>query len=205
MENETIFKIIGAIVAVIGAGKVINDITIADKSRLREDYKFAKEFLEEIDSNPNLHPLVVERGYHAIAGTKSLGSGEISYLLSLKNPGQCLYDYKLARKYLQTINTDDGNLRIEFAKKHDRPQCRKVKKGFYLCIYLFFALIAFSPLFLPSKYVLTIFITLPGFGYYAYLSLTSYIKIYRGEQLIDNQKSHTQRIFLPTKNIYSIK
>ncbi len=90
MEIETIIKILSVTIAIPGASKIIYDISTGSKSQLREEYKFAKEFTEEIKNNPTLHPFAVEKGYHAIAGSTTLGSQEVAYLLSLKNPGQCL-------------------------------------------------------------------------------------------------------------------
>jgi hypothetical protein len=204
MEIETIIKVIGAIVAISSAGKIIYDITTGKKSRLREDYKFAKEFLEEIKNNPGLHPFAIEKGYHAIAGSTNLSSEEVAYLLSLKNPGKCLSDYALSKKYLQTINTD-GDFYLVFARKHSSSRIRLIKKSFYLFFYAIFAIIAISPIFAPSKYAVIGIITLPGFGYYALLSLNSFIKIERGEKLVKNQQRHTQKILLPVRNTSSIK
>lgn len=103
MNFETIIKIIGLIAAIIGAAKIIYEITTGRKSHLREDYKFAKEFLEDLKNNPNLHPFAVEKGYHAIAGSEIIDSEEISYILLLKNPGKSLRDYILSKKYLQIL------------------------------------------------------------------------------------------------------
>lgn len=117
MEFETVIKIIGAIVAIFGAGKIIYDVTTGKKSRLREDYKFAKEFLEDLKNNPDIHPFAVERGYQAIAGSTSISSEKIAYLLSLKNPGKCLNDYVLSKNYLQLLSTN-GDLCLTFAEKY---------------------------------------------------------------------------------------
>lgn len=193
MKNEIIFKIIGAIVTILSVMKIIYDITTGEKSRLQEDYKFAKEFLEEIEDNPSLHPFVIEKGYHAIAGSRTLGSEVIAYLLSLKNPGKCLRDYILSNRYLQIkiINTD-GYLRIEFAKMHSSDGFRLIQKIFYGIGYFFcatiVAIIAISPLFVPYKYVVAGIVTLPVFGYYGVLSLKEYIKISRAEALVKNQQ-----------------
>jgi hypothetical protein len=204
MEFEIILKIIGAIVAVSSTGKIFYDVTTGRKSRLREDYKFAKEFLEDIKNNPDLHPFAVEKGYHAIAGSVALKSEEVAYLLSLKNPGKCLNDYVLSRKYLRAINID-GDFRLEFSKKYSSLLSRRIRKIFYISLYAIFGIIALAPIFAPSKFAILFFITLPGFGYYALFFLNLYIQIYRGEQLVNNQKRHTQKILLPTGNFPSLK
>ena len=45
MQFETLIRGIGAAAAILGAGKIIYEITLRRKSLLREDYKFAKDFL----------------------------------------------------------------------------------------------------------------------------------------------------------------
>lgn len=147
---------------------------------------------------------MVESGYHAIAGSKFLSSEEVAYLLSLKKPGMCLSDYRLSRKYLQIINKN-GDFSVEFRDKYASLQSRKVRKIVYLFLYFFLVFIGISPLFLPSKYTPLIFITLLVFGYYAFMSIISYIKIRRGEHLEKHQQSHTQKILRPIGNSASLK
>ncbi|PSB27119.1 hypothetical protein [Chlorogloea sp. CCALA 695] len=198
MESETIIKIIGAIVGIFGAGKIIYDITTGKKSRLREDYKFAKEFLEDLKNNPDLHPFAVEKGYHAIAGSTIVSSKEIAYILSLKNSGKCLNDYVLSRKYLQTLDTK-GDLRLAFSKKYSSAWSRWLRKGIYFFLYIFCACVAIIPIFFP-KYLTVLIITTLVFGYWAVIALNSYVRIYRGEQLVKHQQRHTQMILLPNRN-----
>jgi hypothetical protein len=204
MKFEIIVKIISVLGAIFGTWKIISDITTGQKSRLREDYKFAKEFLEDIKNNPDLHPFTVEKGYQAIAGSTILSSEEVAYLLSLKNPGKCLNDYKLSKEYLKPINTK-GDLHLAFAKKYSSLWSRKWRKIFYVSLYGICAIIAILPIFLPSKYLGLILITLPIYGYGALTSLNLYIRIERGEQLVKNQQRHTQRILLPIENTFSLK
>jgi hypothetical protein len=203
MQFETIVKIISAIVAVAGVGKIIYDVTTGNKSRLREDYKFAKEFLEDLKNNPDLHPFAVEKGYQAIAGSKFISAEEVSYLLSLKNPNKCLNDYLLSRKYLQKLDTN-GDLYLAFSNKYSSPLSRNLRKGVFFTLYVCFALISIVPIFVP-QYFRFIVITLPGFGYYAFASLDVYIRIYRGEQLVKNQQKHTSTLHLLPTSTFSNK
>jgi hypothetical protein len=197
MQFETIAKIISAIVAVAGVGKIIYDVTTGSESSLREDYKFAKEFLEDLKNNPDLHPFAVEKGYQAIAGSKFISAEEVAYLLSLKNPNKCLNDYLLSRKYLQKLDTD-GDLHLAFCHKYSYPLSRNVRKSIFFTLYVCCALISILPIFMP-QYFRFVVITLPGFGYYAFVSLDVYIRIYRGEQLVKNQQRHTSTLHpLPT-------
>lgn len=204
MEVETVIKIISAIVAIFSIGKIIYDITTGKKSRLREDYKFAKEFLEDLNNNPKLHPFAVERGYQALAGSTSISSEKIAYLLSLKNPGKCLNDYMLSKKYLQLISIN-GDPCLTFAKKYSSSWSRLWRKVIYFLLYVFCAVIAIIPtLFLP-KYLSFLFTTTPVFSYWAVFSLISYIEIDRGEKLVNHQQIHTHMILIPATNNHSFK
>jgi hypothetical protein len=203
MDTETIFKFFGAMAAIIGAGRVIYDITVGNKSRLREDYKFAKEFLHDLKESPDLHPFAVEKGYQAIAGSTALKTEEIAYLLSLENPGKCLKDYVLSKEHLQHLNTS-GDLQLFFAEKYSTPWARTWRKALYLTLYLVLSLAALSPLIMvkagitkPIQLVTLLAFTITIFGYYAWVSLKAFARIYRGEQLVQNQKKHTRKILLP--------
>lgn len=204
MEFEIIIKFVVAACTVIGAGKIFYEIKIERKSRLREDYRFAKDFLEDIKNNPNLHPFAVEKGYHAIAGSVYLKSEEVAYILSLKNPGKCLNDYVFSKKYLKLIDTD-GNFCLKFYDKYSSPWFRRLRKAFYLFLYFVFAFIALSPFVISSILEIMLFITLPVFGYFALSFLNSFIQIGLAEKLINNQNRHTQKILLSTENFSSLK
>ena len=204
MQVEIVIKLIGVVAAIFSLGKIIYDITTGQKSRLREEYKFARVFFEDLKNNPNLHPFALEKGYQAIVGSTAVKVEEIAYLLSLKNPGQCLHDYFLSKKYLQKLNPSESR-QLNFSKKYSSPLSRNLRKGVCLVLYVIFACIAISPLFF-SKYFRFLVITLPTFGYYALASLKISIKIYRGEQLVKNQEKHTPSIQIPSHtNTYSLK
>ncbi len=162
MEFEVIIKIIGSVVAIFATWKIVHDVATGDKSQLREDYKFAKEFLEDVKNNPGLHPFAVEKGYQAIAGSTILSSEEIAYLISLKNPGKCLNNYELSRKYLQAGNTD-GVFYLAFIRKYSSSWSRRSRKTFYFILYLILSAIAMSPIFVPPKFEFIIFMALYGF------------------------------------------
>lgn len=204
MDIETVIKLFGAVAGIIGAGRVIYEITVGKKTRLREDYKFAKEFLSDLKENPALHPFAVEKGYQAIAGSTLLKSEEIAYLLSLENPGKCLKDYVLSKEYLQHLNTS-GDLQLSFAPKYSARWARKWRKVLYLTLYFGFASAALSPLLMtdtgvirPTQLLTLLALTVSIFGYYAWVSLKSFARIYRGEKLVQNQSKHTRKIVLPT-------
>lgn len=206
VDIETTVKLITVILGIIGAAKVIIDLSAGSKAKLRDEYRFAKEFLKDLAQEPKLHPLAVEKGYYAIAGTSAIKSKEIEYILSLENPDKCLKDYTLSRKYLEHLSSNK-NTKIDFADKYKKTWARVWRKCTYLSIYFMGALAAMSP-FLFQQYLkadtkqVLVFsaITIPTFGFFAFDSLRSFMKIYRAEALVKNQSKHTKLILVEQRS-----
>ncbi len=195
MKLETIIKIIATFVALVGVGKTYYEMRSANRSRLREEYKFAKDFLEESNNNPNLHPFALEKGYQAIAGSTTVSTEEIAYLLSLKNPSKYLNDYLRGKKYFSKLDTD-SDCKLNFSKKYSASWSRKWRKGLYLTLYFIFFYSAFAPIFIPQSFLLLI-ITMPVYGVCAFWCLDEFTIISRAEQLEKNQQKHFSNIHLP--------
>jgi hypothetical protein len=117
MDWGTIAKVALAIVGIITAGKVFFDILIGKKSNLREEYEFAKGFLDDTVKK-SLHPFTLSKGYQAIAGTNAVKSSEIEYILSLKDPVQCLSDFILSKQLFERLETE-GDFKLVFQKKYE--------------------------------------------------------------------------------------
>jgi len=199
MEVEYIVKTILALAAIAGMAKIIYEFSAGGKLRLREEYRFAKEFLNELSSNPQLHHLAVERGYYALAGTSSMKVSEIKYLVSLSDADRRLKDYVLARKY---VEVKEKNHRIEFRDKYKSPFSRLWRKIVSIIVYMIGAFLSFSPLLmvkplgLEPRYMLTVIVTLPCFGFFAVDSLRIFVKIVRGEVLVNEQREHAPLIIV---------
>ncbi|MGK7948003.1 MAG: hypothetical protein AB4368_04160 [Xenococcaceae cyanobacterium] len=205
MQPETIFKTITAIFAIVGVGKTFYEMRTGNRSRLREEYKFAKDFLAELDNNPNLHPFALEKGYQAIAGSTTVSTEEIAYLLSLKNPGKCLNDYLLGKKYLSKLDTD-SDFQLYFSKKYSTTWSRKWRKYLYLTLALIFACSALSPFLRPQYFPFRLLIiTMPVYGVCTFWCLDELIRIDSAEQLVKNQQEHLSKIHLPQNSRYTLK
>lgn len=207
VEIETIFKLVTATLGIFGVARIIYEFSTGSKNKLREEYRFAKEFLRDIAQEPKLHPLAIEKGYYAIAGTTSIKSKEIEYILSLENPDTCLKDYVLSRQYLEHISKN-GNFKVEFSQKYKSDFSRNWRKTVHVLIYFFGSLIALSPflLFKPlglniNQFMGLTVITIPVFGFFAFDSLKSFIKIKRGEKLVISQSKHTKLIIVKNQPV----
>jgi len=199
MEIENIVKIIMAIGAMIGVAKIIYELSSSSKLKLREEYKFAKEFLADLDEETPLHHLAVERGYYALAGTSSIQVSDIKYLISLSNPDKSLKDYALSRKY---VELNKKFHKIDFRSKYQRKFSRIWRKSFYVLIYVLASLLAMSPLLLAApfnlgpKFMLLALVTIPGCGFFAFDALRGCMKIMRGEALVKEQEKHVPLIIV---------
>ena len=200
MELDLILKGCSLLIGVIGAGKLLYDLSISRRSRMREEYNFAKVFLEEVSTNPGLHPFLREKGYQAIAGNRLMGADEIEYLLSLESPDRALRDYALGRNYLEHLSRS-GNFHIEFKKKYQKKWSQQWRIYLYAGLYITLAFSAFSPLLLStifpmsnSKIFSTLLLSIMVCAPYAWFALMAGARIYRAQILVKNQHKHTKRI-----------
>jgi hypothetical protein len=211
MGYEFFWKAGTLLIGVIGAGKILYDLTLGKRGRMRDEFNFAKAFLDVVKSDPNLHPYLREKGYAAIAGDANLNADQIEYLLTLMKPDRALRYFVLGRPYLDHL-PDSGDLQIEFKPKYRTAWSRKWRLGLYFGLYFVLAFAAFSPLvfsgFLGIKasgiLVLTamsIGTCLPG----ALLAMKSAIRIHRAQELVKNQHKHTQRVVVSDPTIFSRK
>ncbi|NOQ79577.1 MAG: hypothetical protein GQ546_09275 [Gammaproteobacteria bacterium] len=201
MDIATSAKLIGAFVAIFSIWRVIYEIRIGRKKHLREEYEFAKKFLNEVHED-NIHPYPLEKGYQAIAGTSTVKAYEIEYILSLKDPVQCLKDYVLSKQLMEKIETK-GDLKLTFKSKYINSWSRNWRKSIYFLWYMFFAFIALGPFLLQSHLntslsvmAIQLIFTIPFGGFYAWSAANAFLKIKRGEHLVENQKKHTQRVII---------
>ena len=206
MDYDLLIKTVTVLIGAIGAGKLIYDLSIGKRSRMREEYKFAKEFLEEVSSNKQLHPFLREKGYQAIAGDIQVSADEIEYLLSLKGPDRALGDYVLGRPYLEHL-PNVGNLQIAFRRKYQGAWSRQWRKFLYLGMYVALVFLAFAPLLFSrllfkgsAQMFIAFVVCVSAFGPYAWFALKAATRISRAEKLVENQHKHTQRIVLSSSN-----
>jgi hypothetical protein len=203
MDMENIFKAATAIAAVIGGARVIYEFTLGTHSRLRDEYRFAKEFLHDLcetDTSKKLQPLAIERGYYALAGTRTIPAQDIAYLIELRDPDKRLKDYVLSRVY---VEFDSASHRIRYRKKYRHSLSRLWRKGCWLLTYLTASVLAMSPLLIAgplqagAQFMLWSLVTIPLFGLAAGHALRNFFAIGRGEALVNEQQKHTPIIEHP--------
>ncbi len=202
MDLELVAKIVAALGAIGGLGKILYEVLIGKRGRMREEYKFAKEFLDAVERTPNMHPYIREKGYQAISGDHTLSADEVEYLLTLVKPDRALRDYVLGRPYLEHF-PHAGNLQIAYKKRYRSNWSRRWRLYLYVTLYFCFALAAFAPFMLASlttasgtEILWANIFSIAIFGPYAWWSIKAGARIYRAKMLVTHQHKHTQCIML---------
>ncbi len=194
MENlDTIIKLIGLLGSVLGIWKLTQYLASDKRKNLREEYKFAKSFLKDRDTE-NLHQFTLEKGYQAIAGSKSVTSSEIAYILRLNNPVRSLNDYIFANDYLEHSKTKDGS-QISFKKRYQAYWSRLWRMGLYGVFYCISISIAELPLLLELygvkqtnfEFAYMFIFTLPLGILLGWLSLKAFLKLMKANRVVNNQ------------------
>jgi len=206
IDKDLIFKLAMVCIGLVGAAKGLYDLSIGRRSKLRDEYKFAREFLADVGQQAGMHPYLTEKGYQAIAGDTKIRGAEVEYLLSLTGPERALRDFVMGREYLEHL-PDSGNLQIKFRKKYERKWSRQWRMYSYYALYFVFFFAGFAPLVFSSylhlsgqNMLIAFAASFSGFVPYGWLFLRSGAKIYRAQMLVDHQDRHTQRIVLSTSS-----
>jgi hypothetical protein len=202
MDLESTIKIATFFLGLVGATKIIYEIGMARRFRMRDEYKFAKDFFDALDASKPMHPFVREKGFQAIAGDNQLSANEVEYLLSLEKPDRALKDYVLGKKYLNHL-PQMGSLQIAFKTKYQKNWPRKWRKTVFLVSYAVSFFLVFLPILLPKLFsnsatdTFVLFsLTSLVFGPYAWFSLMTAGSIHRAEKLVERQSKHTQSILV---------
>jgi hypothetical protein len=207
VDYDLIFKLAMVCVSLVGAAKGLYELSIGRRSKLRDEYKFAQDFLTDVEQQADMHPYLKEKGYQAIAGDSKISGAQVEYLLSLTGPERALRDFVMGKEYLEHL-PDSGNLQIKFKKKYERKWSRRWRMYSYVTLYFLFFFAGFAPLVFSSylhlsgQNMLMAFVaSFSGFVPYGWLFLRSAAKIYRAQMLVDHQDRHTQRIVLSTSSL----
>ena len=196
MNIELYLKIASTLTA-IGVGCVLlwranKELFFGSRNSLRDEYKFAKAFFDDLDKQPNMHPYARQKGLQAIAGNQSLPSGVIEYLLTLHDPASVLKDYVFARTLLEHFPTA-GKKQISFKARYEKASRRKAFKIMYFSTYWISYFWAVSPIlamqWMRVSVELSMFLslfTLPFLSVTLW-SIRANIRMNRAESLVKNQ------------------
>jgi hypothetical protein len=156
-------------------------------NKIREDYKFAKDFFEEREKNPDLHKFVVELGYLGITHDRGVTPEVVEYLLSLQKPETALFWFKKTRRYLD-FSITSLDQKIRFKSKYREESSRIKYKNFYLFLYVLLCFGASYPLVYKTTLSLSdLFLWVIALFIPAWMSLTLKFDIELAEKLVGLQ------------------
>lgn len=194
MDTETVGKTIGMAAALYPVSKGVASWMTGKTSQMREEFRFANEFLSAVSGRNALHPYALVKGYQALAGSTRVTIAEVEYLLSLEDFPNRLKDFVLGYSYVQHLITD-GNSEISFRSKFMPKWPRLWRKAIYFLGYIVFAFAALSPFLFAKPLSLSFWVvgsflalTLPTLGVYAVLSLMAALKLAGAERLVKLQR-----------------
>lgn len=193
MNLETFLKLFSLIAGAFALWKIVVEVGAGRRSRFRDEYKFAREFLDDIQKTPQMHPFLRQKGYQALAGDNRLTAQTVEYLLTLPESARALRLYVMGLPYLQHTATAVSS-QVSFKRKFESHAARVSRKIAYLVAYGLFYALGAAPLFslplslfglAPSPYL---FLTTALFCWpLAALSLWSGMRIMAAESLVDAQ------------------
>lgn len=191
----------------------IRQYFLVDKTALREEYKFAKNFFEEFNENPQdpsaplrlpMHAFARQKGFQAIAGSSRIKPSVVQHLMSFIDPVSSLQDYSIGKSFL-TYSPANTQQQFDFTGwTVATPRRRKLFLwmlfGFFLVSYM----MAASPYFLwslallpASKALALALFTVPVFGYFALISLFTSRQLNAAKRLIEAQNDLLNHADLP--------
>jgi hypothetical protein len=197
---------VAAKLAAIGFGGITAWVTIlgllkARRSQLREDYRFAREFMGDLRTVASDSEFLKQRGCHALTGNSTLEYRTLKYLWDLENPSQAINDYSLGFEYLEHLRTITPHDSLQFKAPYHLAWRRRARKLGYLGRYMVMYTLACSPLLLSvfgvwhgTSPFIALLVTIPIFLPLAFMALKERVRIQRAERLVRSQKRVTPTV-----------
>ncbi|MBL0568643.1 hypothetical protein JD505_05020 [Aeromonas hydrophila] len=149
---EDILKVIGALASLFAIYKVVVDVVLARSSRRRDEYKFTKEYISDLQGGSE-HLYVLEKGFFALTG-KIYPISEINVLLSQKSPSVSL---SLRSDSGSFVQFDDESQKYIWKGKYKNKYIRKYAGKLFFFLYLITASLAIGPIYLKGIYIFSSF------------------------------------------------
>lgn len=198
MDTENLLKLVLAGLSVLTSIYALYKGVLSDRfstvGRLRDDYKFAKEFFSELTGPKEMNAFQKAKGYQALAGVNWIGIDEGDYLTSLKDPAKALDRYVKGHEHLIFVPSSAGGPQVAFQPHLLKSWSRSWRKWAYVAAYVVSFVLAIWPLFFgawlvsnPSQWILTMGISAAVFGPSAAIALNAIAKIVAAERLVTEQ------------------
>lgn len=192
-EIELILRLAPILVAVVGVPPLLYNWIMARKGHLRDEFKHAQQFLEDLQSKPDMPQFAKEKGLLALAGNRHVDPKLILHVLEFPSPVRAVNDLVRGWRYLELVESSAGD-RVEFRPKYRARWRRMWRKVFYSIAYFSLAFMVFAPLLLAAflrmstpQLVESMFFSVGCCAPYAYLCMDTVGELYRAEALVITQ------------------
>lgn len=193
MQIELWAKLAAIAFGAITAWNVIVSLIRGRKSQMRDDYRFAREFLSDLQGAIKHSRYLKQKGCYALIGDASIEYETLEYLLTLSNPAQAIRDYSLGCRYLEHVVTNP-NLQVRYKRIYSSKGARRTLRWGLLVLYVVTYLLAFSPILLHIFGVWGSSSPLPSFVFMAavflpaaFFAVKSGVRLDRAEKLVGYQ------------------
>jgi hypothetical protein len=130
----TILSVSVTVIAWIGLPKLYLDTLFASRNRAREDYKFAKEYLNDLHGEKPLHPYLRQKACQVLTGARDVRARDIEYVISLVDPDIALQLYVRGKNYLE-LEQDVIGPRMTFKEPYRAKSARTRIKAVHFVLY----------------------------------------------------------------------
>lgn len=150
MNIELITKSITLVASLLGTFLAILEFRRRGSTKIYEDYKFFKDFLNECRSNPDMHPFLIELGYLGITHDRTIKTEEAKYLLELENPDVSLFRFKKSRRYVFFSVIDQ---KIKYKSRFSSRKTRAFTEKIYFGLYAMSGFLALFPVMYSETFM----------------------------------------------------
>jgi len=196
---ESIPPVIGSGIALVGT---ILKAPWWRKADPKEQYRFTKEFLADVEANKDMPSFLKVMGYRALVGGAKIDSSLVECTIKVKNYSDALADCTLGHQFLEA--TSDCS-RLSFKHRYETKALRRSVRIWCYAGYVLFYSLATSPVWLnvafgsrDPQYLWTLVLTVPAFVPLSWWSLAKGgVRLRAAERLIDKQKTLLDGTALP--------
>jgi len=198
------FNEIASVVASGGALiKALSVVPWRRKVDPKEDYRFAKEFLGDLESRKDMPSYLREMGYRALVRGAKVAPELIDCAIKVKNYPDALVDCSKGYPYLE-VRRAGAEAHLSFKPGFEEESSRKRFRVFCFAGYAISYVVATSPaivngLFSPGnpQYMWLLILTLPSFLPLSFWSLRKGARMQAAERLVSKDREQLAQAALP--------
>ena len=190
MPVEGWIKVATIAFGAVTAWSVIVALLKGRRQRLRDEYRFAREFMTDLQGIAEGSPLLQQLGCHAVTGDTAVDFAAFQHIANLPDPEKALSNYAFGYKYVEYVTTSKAP-RIQFKNRFRRRSTRFIIKLVFLLLYIVMYILGWCPAILhslkmwgPSSPGPAFIITACIFFPMAYFALRAGVKVQRAERLV---------------------